>query len=56
LTQYTKIPPEVAATLPRSTFDEGPRVDAALVQPVIDLMVRYGSLKPFAAADVIWSP
>ena len=56
LTTYTKIPPETIATMARSHYDESPRVEPPVLQPVIDVMVKYGSLKPVNAADLIWSP
>jgi len=55
LTKFTKITPEVAATMARSHYDES-RVEPAILQPVIDVMVKYGSLAPVAAGDLIWSP
>lgn len=55
LLQYTKITPEVAAAMARSHYDESQRIDAAMLQPVIDAMVKYGKLQPFPAADLIWS-
>jgi NitT/TauT family transport system substrate-binding protein len=54
LSRYTKIPPEVATTMARSRYDESPRVEPAVLQPVIDVMVKYGSLAPVAATDLIW--
>jgi NitT/TauT family transport system substrate-binding protein len=56
LTTYTKIPPETIATMSRSRYDENPRVEPDVLQPVIDVMVKYGGLKPMAATDLIWSP
>ena len=55
LSRYTKILPEVAATMARARYDESPRVEPAVLQPVIDVMVKYGSLAPVAAADLIWN-
>jgi NitT/TauT family transport system substrate-binding protein len=55
LSRYTKILPEVAATMARSRYDESPRVEPAVLQPVIDVMVKYGSLAPVAATDLIWN-
>src|SRR5581483_1815372 len=56
LTTYTKIPPETIATMARSRYDESPRVEPAVLQPVVDVMVKYGGLRPMAAADLIWTP
>jgi NitT/TauT family transport system substrate-binding protein len=55
LSRYTKIPPEAAATMARSRYDENSRVEPAVLQPVIDVMVKYGSLAPVAATDLIWN-
>ena len=30
------------------------KVDAALLQPVIDLAVKYGDMQPVRAGDLIW--
>jgi hypothetical protein len=51
--KYTKITPDVAAKMLRTTYGET-KVDAALVQPAIDLAVKYGGMAPVAAADLIW--
>jgi NitT/TauT family transport system substrate-binding protein len=51
LAQHSKIQPEVIAAYPRLTFAE--TNSPALVQPVIDLMTRYGILPmPFAASEL----
>jgi NitT/TauT family transport system substrate-binding protein len=51
--KYTKIAPEVAAKMTRTTYGET-KVDAALLQPVIDLAVKYGEMQPVRAGDLIW--
>lgn len=51
--KYTKITPEVAAKMARTTYGET-KVTAALLQPVIDLAVKYGGMEPVPAADLIW--
>jgi NitT/TauT family transport system substrate-binding protein len=51
--KYTKITPEVAAKMLRSTYGET-RADAALLQPVIDVAVKYGGMQPVAAAELLW--
>jgi NitT/TauT family transport system substrate-binding protein len=56
LVRYTKILPEVAAVMARARYDDSPRVEPRVLQPVIDVMVKYGSLAPVAAADLIWTP
>ena len=53
LTRYTKITPEVAAAITRATYGET-KPDPALVQPVIDVAVKYGTLAPFSATELIW--
>jgi NitT/TauT family transport system substrate-binding protein len=51
--KYTKITPDVAAKMVRTTYGET-KVTAALLQPVIDLAVKYGGMDPVPAADLIW--
>jgi NitT/TauT family transport system substrate-binding protein len=51
--KYTKISPDVAAKMLRSTYGET-KADAALLQPAIDLAVKYGGMQPVSAADLIW--
>jgi NitT/TauT family transport system substrate-binding protein len=50
---HTKISPDVAAKMLRSTYGET-KVDVALLQPVIDLAVKYGGMAPVNPADLIW--
>jgi NitT/TauT family transport system substrate-binding protein len=54
IVKYTKITPDVAAKMLRTTYGET-KVDAAIVQPAIDLAVKYGGMAPVAAADLIWA-
>lgn len=56
LQRYTKIAPDVLATMARAHYDEVARVDTTEIQPVINVMAKYGGLKPFPANDVIWTP
>jgi hypothetical protein len=51
-----KIAPDVLATMTRAHYDEVARVDVSEIQPVINVMEKYGGLKPFPASDVIWTP
>ena len=51
--KYTKITPEVAAKMLRSTYGET-RADAALLHPVIDVAVKYGGMQPVAAGELLW--
>jgi NitT/TauT family transport system substrate-binding protein len=51
--KYTKIAPEVAAKMARTTYGET-KITAALLQPVINLAVKYGGMDPVSAADLIW--
>jgi NitT/TauT family transport system substrate-binding protein len=53
LTRFTKVDPAIAARMNRATYATA--IDPAMIQPPIDLMVRYGMLpKTIAANDVIW--
>jgi len=40
----------------RDYFDESGRPDPKLLQPVIDMLMKYGKLTPFAATDLLWTP
>ncbi len=51
--KYTKITPDVAAKMLRSTYGET-KADAALLQPVLDLAVKYGGMQTVSPADLIW--
>jgi hypothetical protein len=51
--KYTKITPEVAGKMLRSTYGEQ-KADVALLQPVLDLAVKYGGMQPVAAGELIW--
>ena len=51
--KYTKIAPEVAGKMVRSQYGET-KADVAMLQPVLDLAVKYGGMQPVAAADLIW--
>jgi NitT/TauT family transport system substrate-binding protein len=51
--KYTKITPEVAAKMLRTTYGET-KADAALLQPVIDVAVKYGGMQPVAAGELLW--
>jgi NitT/TauT family transport system substrate-binding protein len=54
LIRYAKLDPEVAAVMQRQQY--GLRLEAAMIQPVLDAAVRYGVIrKPLAAADIMWS-
>lgn len=53
LAAYTKIAPESLAKMARSRYDEN-LPDAAQIQPVIDVAVRYGGFAPVKADDIIW--
>jgi NitT/TauT family transport system substrate-binding protein len=46
-----KLDPDLVATMTRATF--APKLDDALIQPLIDLMAKYGRIPaPFPAADL----
>jgi NitT/TauT family transport system substrate-binding protein len=51
--KYTKIAPEVASKMVRSQYGET-KADVALLQPVLDLAVKYGGMQPVAASELIW--
>jgi NitT/TauT family transport system substrate-binding protein len=56
LVRVTKINPEVAAVMARDYFDESGKPDPKLLQPVIDMLMKYGKLTPFTASDLLWTP
>ncbi len=56
LVRYTKLSPDVLAVMARDKFDESTRPDPKLLQPVIDMLMKYGSLTPFSASDLLWQP
>jgi NitT/TauT family transport system substrate-binding protein len=51
--KYTKITPEVASKMLRTTYGEA-KVDAAVLQPSIDAAVKYGGMDPVDASELIW--
>ena len=51
--KYTKITPDIAAHMVRAVIGDV-KPDAALVQPVIDVAVKYGGMQPVSASDLIW--
>ncbi|HEY5350740.1 MAG TPA: hypothetical protein VIJ64_13430, partial [Candidatus Lustribacter sp.] len=53
LPKYTKITPEVAAHMVRSVIGDT-KPDASLIQPVIDVAVKYGGMQSIPAAELIW--
>jgi len=54
LSRYAKLTPEVMATMVRSTYGDAARLEPPMLQPVIDVAVKYGTTAPTAAADLIW--
>ncbi len=53
LAKYTKLTADDLARMIRSTYGEtGP--DAGMVQPVVDVAIKYGQLAPVKADDIIW--
>lgn len=55
LVRVLKLNPAVARSMSRAVYATS--VDVALLQPVIDVMLKYGILtKPVAATDLIWRP
>ena len=56
LQRYTKVTPDVAVVvLKQLQFDDAGRADPKYLQPVVDLISRYGKTPAFNAADLIWS-
>lgn len=53
LAKYTKLSTEQLATLQRSHYEESARLDAVLLQPAVDVLVKYGKLAPLSATDLI---
>jgi NitT/TauT family transport system substrate-binding protein len=51
--KYTKITPEVAEHMVRAVIGDT-KPDKALIQPVIDVAVKYGGMQPLPASDLIW--
>jgi len=51
--KYTKITPEVAARMVRAVIGET-KPDPALIQPVIDVAVKYGGMQSLPASELIW--
>ena len=55
LERYTKVTPDVAGTLLKQLqFNEAGRPDPKDLQPVIDMLSKYGSIPSFKAADLTW--
>jgi NitT/TauT family transport system substrate-binding protein len=53
LAKYTKLTPDNLATMVRSTYADTPPTPE-LIQPVVDVAVKYGGLAPIKADDLIW--
>ncbi len=53
VSKYTKISPDVLAHANRPVLGET-KPDPALIQPVIDLAVKYGGMQPLQASELIW--
>jgi NitT/TauT family transport system substrate-binding protein len=51
--KYTKITPEIAEHMVRAVIGDT-KPDKALIQPVIDVAVKYGGMQPLAASELIW--
>jgi NitT/TauT family transport system substrate-binding protein len=51
--KYTKITSDVAAHMVRAVLGDT-KPDAGLIQPVIDVAVKYGDLQPMRASELIW--
>jgi NitT/TauT family transport system substrate-binding protein len=54
LVKNSKLDPAVANSMARAVY--GTKLDASLVQPVVDAAAKYGIIdKPIAASDLIWT-
>ena len=51
--KHTKITPEVAAHMVRAVIGDT-KPDPALIQPVIDVAVKYGGMQSLPASELIW--
>ena len=51
--KYTKITPDIAAHMVRAVIGDS-KPDGALIQPVIDVAVKYGGMQSLPASDLIW--
>jgi hypothetical protein len=54
LSKYTKIDPDVVATIARAHFAE--QLTPALMQPLIDAAAKYNGFSSFPARDLIYVP
>lgn len=55
LQRYTKVTPDVAVVvLKQLQFDDSGRADPKYLQPVVDMIAKYGKTPAFNAADLIW--
>jgi NitT/TauT family transport system substrate-binding protein len=55
LVRYSKIRPDVAATMNRIHYADVMTIDAETVQRPVDMLVKYGALAPMSAKDIIAS-
>ncbi|HEV8020715.1 MAG TPA: ABC transporter substrate-binding protein [Candidatus Lustribacter sp.] len=56
LQRYTKVTPDVAVVvLKQLQFDDTGHADPKYLQPVVDMIAKYGKTPGFSAADLIWS-
>ena len=56
LVKYTKITPETAATMSRAHYDENDHLEVRYLQPLVDILAKYGKTQQAPAADLIWHP
>jgi NitT/TauT family transport system substrate-binding protein len=55
LAKFAHLEPQLAATMGRSTY--GTTLDAAMIQPIVDIQVKYGMMSaPIDPAEMIWKP
>jgi ABC-type nitrate/sulfonate/bicarbonate transport system substrate-binding protein len=55
LAKYTKIDPELIATMARTRFAEQP-LTPSLIQPLIDASAKYNDFSSFPARELIYTP
>jgi NitT/TauT family transport system substrate-binding protein len=51
--KYTKITPDIAEHMVRAVIGET-KPDPALIQPVIDVAVKYGGMQSLPASELVW--
>jgi NitT/TauT family transport system substrate-binding protein len=56
LERYTKVTPDIAAAaIKQLQFDDGGRADPKYLQPVVDMISKYGKTPSFNAVELTWA-